>query len=49
MIPIPAGRERRAAGVVGTVQDITERKEREEREHLLMREIITAPRTGFGL
>ena len=32
-------RERRAAGVVGTVHDITERKEREEKEHLLMREI----------
>jgi PAS domain S-box-containing protein len=34
-----AGRERRAVSLVGTVQDITERKEREEREHLLMREI----------
>jgi PAS domain S-box-containing protein len=33
------GREARAAGMVGTVQDITERKEREEKEHLLMREI----------
>src|SRR5260370_11573537 len=40
------GRERRAVGFVGTIQDITERKkreeerrEREEREHLLMREI----------
>jgi PAS domain S-box-containing protein len=33
------GRERRAVSVVGTVQDITERKEREEKEHLLMREI----------
>jgi two-component sensor histidine kinase len=32
-------REREAASVVGTVHDITERKEREEREHLLMREI----------
>jgi PAS domain S-box-containing protein len=32
-------RERRAVSVVGTVQDITERKEREEKEHLLMREI----------
>ncbi len=40
------GRERRAVGFVGTVQDITERKKREEerreraeKEHLLMREI----------
>jgi PAS domain S-box-containing protein len=34
-----AGPERRAASFGGTVQDITERKEREEKEHLLMREI----------
>jgi PAS domain S-box-containing protein len=34
-----AGRERRPVSLVGTVQDITERKEREEKEHLLMREI----------
>jgi PAS domain S-box-containing protein len=33
------GRERRAASVIGTVQDITKRKQREEREHLLMKEI----------
>src|SRR5262245_5021110 len=33
------GRERRAMTMVGTAQDITERKEREEKEHLLMREI----------
>jgi PAS domain S-box-containing protein len=33
------GRERRAITFVGTLQDITERKEREEKEHLLMREI----------
>ncbi len=33
------GDERRPVTVVGTVQDITERKEREEKEHLLMREI----------
>jgi PAS domain S-box-containing protein len=32
-------RERGAATVVGTVHDITERKEHQEREHLLMREI----------
>jgi PAS domain S-box-containing protein len=34
-----ARRDRGIADVVGTVQDITERKEREERECLLMREI----------
>src|SRR5262249_34773045 len=34
-----AGDERRAVSFVGTLQDITERKEREEKEHLLMREI----------
>jgi PAS domain S-box-containing protein len=34
-----AGPERHVVGFVGTVQDITERKEREEKEHLLMREI----------
>jgi PAS domain S-box-containing protein len=34
-----AGAERRVTGFVGTLADITERKEREEREHLLMREI----------
>jgi PAS domain S-box-containing protein len=34
-----AGPERRAVSFVGTLQDITERKEREEKEHLLMREI----------
>src|SRR5262249_3312006 len=34
-----AGHERRAVSVVGTVQDITERKEREEKVLLLMREI----------
>jgi PAS domain-containing protein len=41
-----AGRERRAVSMVGTAQDITERKRREEesreraeREHLLMREV----------
>jgi PAS domain S-box-containing protein len=33
------GRERRAVNMAGTAQDITERKEREEKEHLLMREI----------
>jgi PAS domain S-box-containing protein len=31
--------DRRLVSFVGTVQDITERKEREEREHLLLREI----------
>jgi PAS domain S-box-containing protein len=34
-----AGRERRAVSMIGTVGDITERKEREEKEHLLMREV----------
>jgi PAS domain S-box-containing protein len=34
-----AADERRAVSFVGTLQDITERKEREEKEHLLMREI----------
>jgi PAS domain S-box-containing protein len=33
------GPERRVTGFVGTLADITERKEREERERLLMREI----------
>ena len=32
-------REQRAVSMVGTAQDITERKLREEREHLLMREM----------
>jgi PAS domain S-box-containing protein len=31
--------DRRAISVLGTIADITERKEREEKEHLLMREI----------
>jgi PAS domain S-box-containing protein len=31
--------EQRSASVIGTVQDITERKEREEQVHLLMREV----------
>jgi PAS domain S-box-containing protein len=33
------GPERRLVNLGGTVQDITERKEREEKEHLLMREV----------
>ncbi len=33
------GRQRRLVSFIGTVQDITERKEQEEREHLLMREV----------
>jgi PAS domain S-box-containing protein len=33
------GLERRAVSYVGTLADITERKEREEKEHLLMREV----------
>jgi PAS domain S-box-containing protein len=34
-----AGPERRAVSYVGTLADITERKEREEKEYLLMREV----------
>jgi PAS domain S-box-containing protein len=34
-----AGPERRLVSFGGTIQDITERREREEKEHLLMREI----------
>jgi PAS domain S-box-containing protein len=34
-----AGSKRRAVSLGGTVQDVTERREREEKEHLLMREI----------
>jgi PAS domain S-box-containing protein len=34
-----ARRERSSASVIGTVQDITKRKEREEQVHLLMREV----------
>jgi PAS domain S-box-containing protein len=34
-----AGPQRRVASLGGTVQDITERKDREEKEHLLMREV----------
>jgi PAS domain S-box-containing protein len=34
-----AGHERRAVNMVGTAQEVTERKGREERERLLMREI----------
>src|SRR4029077_4446153 len=33
------GPKRQAVSYVGTLADITERKEREEKEHLLMREI----------
>jgi PAS domain S-box-containing protein len=33
------GRQSRAVNMAGTAQDVTERKEREEKEHLLMREI----------
>jgi hypothetical protein len=36
------GPERRLVSFIGTVQDITERKEREEREHLLLRD-VSAP------
>jgi PAS domain S-box-containing protein len=36
---VGAGREQRAVSFMGTLQDITERREREEKEQLLMREI----------
>jgi PAS domain S-box-containing protein len=38
-----------AASVVGTVADITERKEREEKEHLLMREINHRAKNMLGV
>jgi PAS domain S-box-containing protein len=44
-----AGHERRAVSVVGTVQDITERKEREEKERLLMREINHRAKNMLGV
>jgi PAS domain S-box-containing protein len=44
-----AGREQSIAGVVGTVQDITERKEREEKEHLLMQEINHRAKNMLGV
>jgi len=34
-----AGPERRIVSLIGTITDITERKEHEEKEHLLMREV----------
>jgi len=43
------GGERGAAGVVGTVADITERKQHEEREHLLMREMNHRAKNMLGL
>jgi PAS domain S-box-containing protein len=43
------GHERRPLSFIGTVQDITERKEREEREHLLMREITHRARNLLNL
>jgi HWE histidine kinase len=36
---VGTGSERRVVSFGGTVQDITERKERDEKEHLLMREV----------
>jgi two-component sensor histidine kinase len=41
--------ERSIAGVVGTVQDITERKEREQKEHLLMQEINHRAKNMLGV
>jgi PAS domain S-box-containing protein len=44
-----AGPERRAVSLGGTVQDITERKEREEKEHLLMREVNHRAKNMLGV
>src|SRR5262245_56142080 len=44
-----AGRERQVVSFIGTVQDITKRKEHEEREHLLMREITHRARNLLNL
>jgi PAS domain S-box-containing protein len=44
-----AERDRRLVSFVGTVQDITERKEREEREHLLMCEINHRAKNMLGV
>jgi PAS domain S-box-containing protein len=44
-----AGRERQVVSFIGTVQDITERKERDEREQLLMREITHRARNLLNL
>jgi PAS domain S-box-containing protein len=43
------GPERSAVSIVGTVQDITERKEREEKEHLLMQEINHRTKNMLGV
>jgi PAS domain S-box-containing protein len=44
-----AGPERRVVGFVGTLADITERKERQEREHLLMSEINHRAKNMLGV
>jgi len=44
-----ASHERRAVSMVGTVQDITERKKREEKERLLMREVNHRARNMLGV
>jgi PAS domain S-box-containing protein len=44
-----SGRERRAVSMVGTGQDITERKRHEEREHLMMREMNHRAKNVLGL
>jgi PAS domain S-box-containing protein len=43
------GRERPAVHAIGTVQDITERKEREEKERLLMEEINHRAKNMLGV
>src|SRR5258708_39836735 len=44
-----AGPERRAVGLGGTVQDLTESKERQGKEHLLMREINYRPQNMLNV
>jgi len=44
-----ASHERHAVSMVGTAQDITERKQREEREHLLMREVNHRAKNMLGV
>ena len=41
--------DRRAISVLGTIADITERKEREEKDHLLMREVNHRARNMLGV
>jgi two-component sensor histidine kinase len=43
------GPDRRAVRVIGTIADVTERKEREEKLHLLMREVNHRARNMLGV